>query len=87
MHYLVFDAEASDSPAVESFDLTEAQLGGEVVTLRPVKFSRVNCLTIFIESNQEDEETTIIEKIAILGNSGEKMEVKDFKDISKQQDS
>lgn len=86
MPFLCYFPEASDSAGVESFDLTEAQLGGEAVTLRPVKFSRVNWLTIFVDSNQEDEDTTIIEKIAILGIAGEKMDVKDFKDISKKED-
>lgn len=83
--YLLFQfAEASDSSGVESFDLSEAQLTGEVLPLKPVKFSRVNCLSIFVESNQEDEDTTIIQKIAILGSAGETFDVKDIKDVSKQ---
>ncbi len=77
-------SEATDSPGVDNFDLTEAQLTGDVVPLKLVKFNRVNCLTIFIESNQEDEETTIIQKIGIQGSAGETFDVKDFKDVSKQ---
>ncbi|KAL4529264.1 hypothetical protein Ndes2526B_g04093 [Nannochloris sp. 'desiccata'] len=79
-------SEATESPGVDSFDLTEAQLTGEVVPLRLVKFNRVNCLTIFVESNQGDEDTTIIQKIAIQGSAGETFDVKDFKDVSKQDD-
>ena len=78
------NAEASDSPGVDSFDLTEAQLTGEVIPLKLVKFNRVNCLSIFVESNQEDEDTTIIQKIAILGSAGETFDVKEIKDVSKQ---
>lgn len=51
-----------------------------------MKFNRVNCLTIFVESNQGDEDTTIIQKIAIQGSAGETFDVKDFKDVSKQDD-
>ena len=35
-----------------------------------VKFQRVNCLTIFVESNQGDEDTTLIQKLTLLGSSG-----------------
>ena len=67
-----------------TIELTEGQLAGEVVPLRPVKYSKINWLTIFVESNQGDEETTIIEKIVILGTGGEKMDVKELKDVSKE---
>ena len=38
---------------------------------RYVKFQRVVKLSIFVESNQEDEETTVIQKLAIYGSSGD----------------
>lgn len=37
---------------------------------RYVKFQTVTKLSIFVESNQGDEETTVIQKIAIYGSSG-----------------
>lgn len=79
-------AEASDAAGVEEFELSEAQLGGEPVVLRPVKFTRTNCLTIFVESNQGDEETTIVQKIAVLGSGGDSFEISNLKDISKEQE-
>jgi len=78
-------AEAAESSGVQDFDLAASDLTGETLKLRLVKFSRVNCLTLFIESNQDDEETTVIQKISILGNSGDRMEVADLKDISKEE--
>lgn len=45
---------------------------------RFVKFQNVNALTIFIESNQGDEDTTKVSKIQILGYSGEVMKVADI---------
>ena len=53
---------------------------------RYVKFQSVTKLSIFIESNQADEETTVLQKIAIFGSSGERMNVADIKDASKQQE-
>ena len=53
---------------------------------RYVKFQSVTKLSIFIESNQGDEETTVLQKIAIFGSSGERMNVADIKDASKQQE-
>lgn len=35
---------------------------------RLVKFNRVNVLTIFIESNQGDEDTTVVQKLALFGS-------------------
>ena len=79
-------AEAADAPGVQDFELSAAELGGEVLQLRLVKFSRVNCLTIFVESNQGDEETTVIQKIALIGAAGDKFDVGALKDISKEQE-
>lgn len=75
-----------DRAGVEEFEMTKAQLEGEAISLRPVKFSRVNCLTIFVESNQGDADTTIIQKIAILGQTRERMDVASIKDVSKEQE-
>ena len=79
------NAEASDAAGVESFVLTPEQLNGGEITLRPVKFNRVNTLSIFVESNQDDEDTTIIQKVAVLGVAGEGMNVAEIKDPSKEE--
>lgn len=51
---------------------------------RLVKFQGVNWLTIFVESNQEDEETTVIEKIVVQGIAGDSFDVGSIKDVSKE---
>lgn len=79
-------ADAASLTAVEEFELSSPQLDGEVVMLRPVKFSRVNCLTLFIADNQGGEEETAIEKLALLGTPGDVMDVTQIKDVSKEQE-
>lgn len=49
-----------------------------------VKFQRINWLTIFVVDNQEGEESTVVEKIALQGSSGESFNVAEIKDISKE---
>ena len=46
---------------------------------RFTKFQQLNTLSIFVSSNQGDEDTTVISKIAIFGQSGETMNVADIK--------
>ena len=53
---------------------------------RLVKFQRVNCLTLFIESNQGDADTTIVQKIALLGSAGDSFNVAAIKNVSKEYD-
>lgn len=38
------------------------------IPCRLVKFTKVNCLTLFVEGNQGDEDTTIIQKLAVFGS-------------------
>ncbi|KAG1676058.1 hypothetical protein FOA52_014923 [Chlamydomonas sp. UWO 241] len=64
------DAEGS-VPAAQEFDLTPAQLAGEAIPLKFVKFQSVTQLSVFIESNQGGEETTKVTKIALMGQTGE----------------
>lgn len=78
--------EAADSSGVQEFDLSADELQGRVLPLRLVKFNRVHCLTLFIQSNQEDEDCTILQKIAFLGTAGDTMNVAQIKDISKDQE-
>lgn len=52
---------------------------------RLVKFQRVSVLTIFVADNVGDTESTVIEKLAILGSSGDSFNVAEIKDVSKEQ--
>lgn len=49
------------------------------------RFSRVSHLTIFVDDNAEDTDTTVIEKIQLLGSGGDSFNVAEIKDISKDQ--
>ena len=51
---------------------------------RFVKFQGVSKLSIFIEDNQGEEETTRVQKIVLYGTSGETMNVKDIKKIGEE---
>lgn len=52
---------------------------------RLVKFQRVNTLTIFVEDNTGDAETTVVEKLALFGQAGDTFNVSELKDVSKEQ--
>ncbi|PSC75971.1 PITH domain-containing protein [Micractinium conductrix] len=78
-------SEAADAAGVQEFDLSEEDLAGGQLQLKLVKFTKVNCLTIFIESNQGDEDTTIVQKLALFGSSGDSFNVAAIKDVSKEE--
>lgn len=64
---LGFDDAESLDPAQE-IELTEKQAKGEeAVQLRFVRFQNVTALSVFVASNQGDEETTRIDKLELLG--------------------
>eukprot|EP00884_Botryococcus_braunii_P008134 jgi/Botrbrau1/17321/Bobra.0015s0069.1 len=73
--------EATSFPAVQEFTLSEADLEGKPLQLKFVKFQNVTTLTIFIEDNQGDEETTKIQKIVVSGTAGETFNVAEIKKI------
>lgn len=50
-----------------------------------MKFQRVSVLTIFVADNVGDTESTVIEKLAILGSAGDSFNVAEIKDVSKEQ--
>ena len=52
-----------------------------VCLCRFVKFQRVNVLSIFVEDNQGDEDTTIIQKIVLTGSGGETFNVNEIKKV------
>ncbi|GAA5975585.1 hypothetical protein JCM5350_002659 [Sporobolomyces pararoseus] len=62
-----FDEAESQEPAQE-FELTEAQATGkEAVQLRFVRFQNVSHLSIFVASNQGEEDVTRIDKLDLIG--------------------
>jgi PITH domain len=71
--------ECVDESAQQEVELSEAQAAGEAVPLKLAKFSGVNTLTIFVGSNQGDEEATRVSKIVVSGMSIQGMNVGDIK--------
>lgn len=51
---------------------------------RFVKFQSVSKLSVFIEDNQGEEETTRVQKIVLYGTSGETMNVRDIKKVGEE---
>ncbi len=51
---------------------------------RLTKFQAVHILSIFIEDNQEEEETTQVQKIVLYGSAGEKMNVNEIKKVGEE---
>ena len=78
---LDFD-DAEGRSGVQALTLTPAQVAGEPVELRFVKFQNVTQLTLFVKSNQGDSETTAIKSLEMLGQPRESTNMKDFKRVS-----
>ena len=47
---------------------------------RLVKFAKVNVLTLFVEGNQGDADTTVVQKLAVFGSGGDTFNVADIKE-------
>lgn len=78
-------SEAMESTPIHALDLMDDQLSGEkTIALPTVKFRNVNCLSIFVEENMEDEQVTTLQKIIILGQQGQTFDVASIQDVSKQ---
>ncbi|KAI3426924.1 hypothetical protein D9Q98_006868 [Chlorella vulgaris] len=78
-------SEAADSAGVQELELSEEDVEGKQLQLKLVKFSKVNVLTLFVESNQGDEDTTVIQKLAVFGSGGDTFNVAQIKDVSKEE--
>jgi hypothetical protein len=72
-------SDVDSARVAQSVELTAAQVAGEAIPLKFVKFQNVTILSIFVESNMGDEDTTRICKIALTGQSGESMNVAEIK--------
>jgi len=86
------------TPVVQEFDLEESQVIGtvdqgkgkgeasegpkELIPLKFVKFQRVNSVTVFVESNQGEEETSAIKRLVFIGQPVQDTNMKDFKRVA-----
>lgn len=79
---LDFDAVTSRE-SVQDLTLTKDQiLNGKPVALKFVKFQNVQNILIFVQNNQENTETTIIEQLKIIGSPISTTNMNDFKRIA-----
>jgi len=75
-------SDVSDLAAQQEIELSAAQLEkGEPIQLKFVKFQNVRSLTLFIESNQNDEDTTALHRIQLLGSLVETTNMSEFKKV------
>ena len=79
-------SDCDSVPPAQEIEITEAQLAGEAIALKFVKFQSVVSLSIFVESNQGDEEVTKISKVQLIGSTGDgdKFDVKSIKQVDKE---
>eukprot|EP01026_Neomeris_dumetosa_P041975 TRINITY_DN3485_c0_g1_i1.p2 TRINITY_DN3485_c0_g1~~TRINITY_DN3485_c0_g1_i1.p2 ORF type:complete len:184 (-),score=17.85 TRINITY_DN3485_c0_g1_i1:232-783(-) len=72
--------EAESRKGVVELELTQIQLANQTfIPLQRVQFARVTVLTIFVENNQEDTDSTKISWIGVSGWPGETMNVNEIK--------
>ncbi|GFR46748.1 hypothetical protein Agub_g8373 [Astrephomene gubernaculifera] len=75
-------SDVSSVPCAQQLDLSPAQVAqGATLPLKLVKFTNVEVLSVFIESNQGDEEVTQLTKLALLGAAGEVFNVAEIKKV------
>uniref|UniRef100_A0A0V0HFH7 Putative PITH domain-containing protein-like n=1 Tax=Solanum chacoense TaxID=4108 RepID=A0A0V0HFH7_SOLCH len=74
-------SNVNDYPPSDTVVLSEDNLKGKPVTLKYVKFQNVRSVTIFIEDNQHDGETTNVRKIVLYGSTVETTDMKGLKKI------
>jgi hypothetical protein len=76
---LPFD-EAEDTQAAQEVNLTEkdwdAKTGTAKVELRIVKFQNVSSIVIFVVESEGDNEKVRIDRIRVIGETGEKRDAK-----------
>ncbi|ELK29590.1 Thioredoxin-like protein 1 [Myotis davidii] len=72
--------EAERSEPTQALELTEDDIKEDgIVPLRYVKFQNVNSVTIFVQSNQGEEETTRISYFTFIGTPVQATNMNDFK--------
>ncbi|XP_057674980.1 thioredoxin-like protein 1 isoform X1 [Corythoichthys intestinalis] len=74
------DAERNE--ATQTLELAEEDYKDDgIIPLRYVKFQNVQSVTLFIKSNQGDEETTKINYLTFIGNPVQATNMNDFKRV------
>merc|ERR1711918_78698 len=73
-----FDS-ASSMEAAQVLTLSPSQMNGDLIPLKFVKFQNVNSLTVFFEDNQDDEEKTTIQRLALFGAAKEGTDMSQLK--------
>ncbi|KAH0512873.1 Thioredoxin-like protein 1 [Microtus ochrogaster] len=72
--------EAERSEPTQALELTEDDIKEDgIVPLRYVKFQNVNSVTLFVQSNQGEEETTRISYFTFIGTPVQATNMNDFK--------
>ena len=74
-------ADVEDMPAEQELELAPETLG-ERLELRFVKFQSVERLTVFIQSNQGDEESSALASLRLWGTNVSTTDMKEFKRVS-----
>ncbi|KAH6666652.1 PITH domain-containing protein [Halenospora varia] len=86
-HNLGFD-EAEDIPVTQEFELTEKDwdaTGTATLSLRFVKFQNVSSLVLFIVDGDGESERVRLDRIRIIGQTGEKRELGKLEKIGDEQ--
>jgi hypothetical protein len=79
-------SDADSTPSAQEITLTAADLeegdgAGKTLPLKPARFTGVDVLSIFIEDNQEGEDTTALGRLTLFGTAGDTFDVAAIKKI------
>lgn len=79
-------SDADSTPAAQELKLAAADLedgdgAGKTLPLKPARFTGVDVLSIFIEDNQGDEDTTALTRLTLFGTAGETFDVAAIKKV------
>ena len=86
-HNLGFD-EADDTAATQEFELSESDWnaqGTANIGLRFVKFQNINSLVIFVVSGDGDSEKVRIDRLRLIGETGENREMGKLEKVGDEQ--
>ena len=84
---LDFD-QVSSRESVQDITFTKDQIAKcTPVPLKYVKFQNVQSILIFVQRNQEDTETTVIQQLKIIGTPISTTNMSDFKRVAGKKDS
>lgn len=88
-HNLGFE-EAEDIPATQTVELSpsdwDEETGTAKIELRFVKFQNITSIVIFVVDGENDSERTRIDRIKLIGESGEKREMGKLEKVGDDQD-